>query len=420
MKSIINDYKDFFTHIPRNIKLYLSILFFATILSAAYNILFGIYLKNSGFTEDIVGQILSLRTLGVAMGAVPVALFAQRFNKKRTLMIGLSIMVVSSFVLLNVQILIVMKIFSLIFGFGHATAMILQGPIIFENTKEAHRVMAFSMAFVFQNLAFVFGSFVLGHLSQYLAGIYGSSQGNLLVLNGTTLMLPVGILIATFLSGPSMTTSKRDLPIVHDFIQVFKGYGGLLRGRTLKYLSQVALVGLGAGMIVPFFSIYLKFTLDVSDGVVGNIMAISQVGTIIGGLIVPPLAKRIGTVKTIIYCQLLSIPFLISISLPQGLIVLTISFFFRSSLMNMASPLFRSIAMEITNDDNRTHMSGMISMTNNLFRALGIFIGGYIMYEFTYNTPYYLTIICYLIGTFIIYSNFYKCDYKKVHEKVTA
>lgn len=44
-------------------------------------------------------------------------------------------------------------------------------------------------------------------------------------------------------------------------------------------------------MIVPFFSIYLKFTLEVSDGVVGNIMAISQVGTIIGGLIVPLLPK---------------------------------------------------------------------------------------------------------------------------------
>lgn len=415
MKTIVNDYKEFFQHIPRNIKIYLSVLFFATILSAAYNILFGIYLKNLGYTEDIVGQILSLRTFGVALGAVPVALFAQRFNKKRTLMIGLGIMVISSFMLLNVRILLVMKIFSLIFGFGHATAMILQGPIIYENTEEEYRVMAFSMAFVFQNLAFVFGSFVLGHLSQYLAISYGTSQGNLMVLNGATLLLPLGILIATRLSGPSMTSANRDLPMLHDFFSVFKGYASLLKGRTLKYLTQVALVGLGAGMIVPFFSIYLKFTLNASDGVVGNIMAISQVGTIIGGLIVPPLAKRIGTVKTIIFCQLLSIPFLISISLPQGIIIITISFFFRSSLMNMASPLFRSIAMDITTDETRTHMSGMISLTNNLFRSVGIFIGGYIMYKFTYNTPYYLTIVCYLIGTFIIYTYFYK---KELHNTV--
>jgi len=328
-------------------------------------------------------------------------------------MIGLSIMVISSFMLLNVKVLPLMKLFSLCFGFGHATAMILQGPIIYENTDEKHRVMAFSMAFVFQNLAFVFGSFVLGHLSQYLAKIYGTGQGNLMVLNGATFLLPIGIIIASQLKGPSMTKSNRDLPMVHDFIAVFKGYAGLLKGRTLKYLTQVALVGLGAGMIVPFFSVYLKFTLEVSDGMVGNIMAISQVGTIIGGLIVPPLAKKIGTVKTIIFCQLLSIPFLISISLPQGIIIITISFFFRSSLMNMASPLFRSIAMDITTDETRTHMSGMISMTNNLFRSLGIFIGGIIMYKFTYNTPYYLTIVCYLIGTFIIYKHFYKNDYAK-------
>lgn len=144
-------------------------------------------------------------------------------------MIGLSIMVISSFVLLNIKTLIIMQIFSLTFGIGHATTMILQGPIIYENTKEEHRVMAFSMAFVFQNLAFVFGSFVLGHISQYLSNLYGPSQGNLMVLNGATLLLPIGILIATTLKGQSMTASNRDLPMVHDFFKFSRAMQAFLR-----------------------------------------------------------------------------------------------------------------------------------------------------------------------------------------------
>ena len=159
-------------------------------------------------------------------------------------------------------------------------------------------------------------------------------------------------------------------------------------------------------MIVPFFSMYLKFTLETSDGVVGTIMAISQVGTVIGGLIVPPLAKKIGRVNTVLACQLLSIPFLISISFPQGIIIITISFFFRSSLMNMAGPVIGSLAMDIVDDETRTYMSSMVSLINNLFRSIGIYIGGYLMFAYNYNTPYYWTILCYLIGTVILYNVF--------------
>ena len=135
-------------------------------------------------------------------------------------------------------------------------------------------------------------------------------------------------------------------------------------------------------------------------------MAISQVGTVIGGLVVPPLAKKIGRVNTVLACQLLSIPFLISISFPQGIVVITISFFFRSSLMNMAGPVIGSLAMDIVDDETRTYMSSMVSLINNLFRSLGIYIGGYLMFAYSYNTPYYWTILCYLIGTFILYNVF--------------
>lgn len=407
MKTIVKDYKNFFKDMHRNVALYLGILFFATLLSAAYNVLFGIYMKNLGYTEAFVGQILSLKTFGIALGAVPVSIFAQKYDKKRTLIVGIAIMIVSSFVILNVRLTALMQLFAVVHGIGHATVMILQAPIIYDYTADEHRVTAFSMAFVFQNIAFVVGSFVLGHLSQALSALSGPALGNYYVLSGATVLAFVGILIALLIESKPMEAPSNS-GIVDSFLDVFKGYKTILKGRSLKYLAQVALVGLGAGMIVPFFSLYLKYSLMVSDGTVGTIMAISQVGTVIGGLIVPPLAKRIGRVQTVILCQLLSIPFLISISLPQGIVIITISFFFRSSLMNMASPIIRSLAMEIVDDETRTYMSGMISLTNNLFRSLGIFIGGIVMYRFSYNTPYYWTILCYLLGTWIIYQVFYK------------
>ncbi len=406
MKEAFRVYYDFFKNISRNVKLYLGIIFFATIVSSAYNVLFGIYLKNLGFNEAFVGQILSINTLGVALGAIPVAIFAERINRKRTLIIGLLMMVISNLIVLNVHVPWIMQVFAFLFGIGNSTLMVLQAPIIYDNTPDEHRVTAFSMAFVLQNVAFVIGSLVLGHMSQTLTSVMGALDANKLVLNLATSLIFIGVYIALKFDGDQMVRSRREDSIQQTAANLFAGFKRLTSGKTLFYLMQVSLIGLGAGMIVPFFSMYLKYSLDTTDGVVGSIMAISQVGTVIGGLIVPPLAKKIGRVNTVLACQLLSIPFLISISFPQGIIIITISFFFRSSLMNMAGPVIGSLAMDIVDDETRTYMSSMVSLINNLFRSLGIYIGGYLMFAYNYNTPYYWTILCYLIGTFILYNVF--------------
>ena len=414
MKSAMTVYYDFFKNISRNVKLYLGIIFFVTIVSSAYNVLFGIYLKNVGFTEAFVGQILSINTMGIAFGAIPMAIFAERLNRKKTIIFGMLLMVISNLIVLNVQVPMVMQIFAFIFGIGNSTLMILQAPIIYDNTPDQHRITAFSMAFVLQNVAFVLGSLVLGHLSGWITHYVGPVSANRWVLNAATSLIFIGVLIAMRFTGDEMTAKKHEHTIKETLEGILAGYRRMLVGKPLFYLMQVSLIGLGAGMIVPFFSMYLKYTLQTTDGIVGNIMAISQVGTVIGGLVVPPLAKKLGRVRTVIICQLLSIPFLISISFPQGIIIITISFFFRSSLMNMAGPIIGNLAMEIVDDETRTYMSSMVSLVSHLFRAVGIYIGGYLMFKYDYNTPYYFTIVCYLIGTYILYKVFKNVN-KKEH-----
>lgn len=414
MKSAMTVYYDFFKNISRNVKLYLGIIFFVTIVSSAYNVLFGIYLKNVGFTEAFVGQILSINTMGIAFGAIPMAIFAERLNRKKTIIFGMLLMVISNLIVLNVQVPMVMQIFAFIFGIGNSTLMILQAPIIYDNTPDQHRITAFSMAFVLQNVAFVLGSLVLGHLSGGITHYVGPVSANRWVLNAATSLIFIGVLIALRFTGDEMTAKKSEHTIKETLEGILAGYRRMLVGKPLFYLMQVSLIGLGAGMIVPFFSMYLKYTLQTTDGIVGNIMAISQVGTVIGGLVVPPLAKKLGRVRTVIICQLLSIPFLISISFPQGIIIITISFFFRSSLMNMAGPIIGNLAMEIVDDETRTYMSSMVSLVSHLFRAVGIYIGGYLMFKYDYNTPYYFTIVCYLIGTYILYKVFKNIN-KKEH-----
>lgn len=406
MKNILNEYHRYFKSINKNVNLYYWIVLVSAISGSAFNILLGIYFKNIGYSENIVGNILALMTLGSAIGAFPVSILASHFNKRNTLLGGLSVMLIMGLVLINIQLLQVMQLAALFYGMGQAAVMILQGPILYENTEKSFRITAFSMAFVLQNLAFVISSFLIGHLSAYLSLSFDKQMANAIVLNLATLMIIISIVLAFKFTGKNMMSRKQHTSVRLAFKQTYIDFKSVFTGGAIYYILQVAFIGFGAGLVVPFFSMYLKFMLNITDGAVGTIMAISQVGTILGGLSVTPLAKRFGRVKTVMACQLLSIPFLLSISMPQGIVIITLSFFFRSSLMNMASPIINSLAMEIVSEDVRTHMSSVVSMTNNLFRAIGIAVGGYLMYAVSYNFPYYITIICYLIGTTLFRKSF--------------
>lgn len=406
MNAILKDYRNYFKTISKNIYHYYIILFVSAITSSAFSILLGIYLKNLGHTEEVVGGILSLMTLGVGLGAFPISVFADRFNKKNTIRWGLVIMLLTGLMMINLRPLYLIQIAAFIFGVGQAAVMILQAPILYENTSAENRVTAFSMAFVLQNASFIFSSFVLGHASSLLSNRISTVAANIYVLNIATVLLVIALFSTRHFTGDSMLKSSRKSSLRTTLNETMIGYKSVLKGSALQYILQVALIGFGAGLIVPFFSIYLKYTLTINDGTVGTIMSISQVGTIMGGLMVAPLAKKLGRVKTVMICQLLSIPFLLSISIPQGIVIITISFFFRSSLMNMAGPIISSLSMDIVSDQARTHMSSVVAMTSHLFRALGIYAGGYLMYTYSYNTPYYVTILCYLIGTTVFYNIF--------------
>jgi len=104
MTNIINEYSHFFKNLSKNIKLYFVILFIAAFLPSAHRILLSIYIKNIGFNETFIGQMLSIQTFGLALGAIPITLFAQRFNKKKTLIIGFTFMMFGSLSMLNIKI----------------------------------------------------------------------------------------------------------------------------------------------------------------------------------------------------------------------------------------------------------------------------------------------------------------------------
>ncbi|KAB3526244.1 MFS transporter [Alkaliphilus serpentinus] len=382
------------------IKKFIFVVFLYGLTSASFNGFFGIYVKELGYSESIVGTILSLRRFSVGIMAFVIAILAEKIDHKKTLLLGLITVGLSSIFIVLVENVNLMKVMAVVFGFGQAAMMTVESPFIYNQTDIEERVHAFSLTFATRNAAFMTGSLLTGFLADYFSEKVGAGA---ISIRYALIVISIISLIAIF-----PLSRLKPKPVVVTKKLNLREFNGFFTKVNVLFLSYTGFIGLGAGLVVPFFGVYLKYMLDTTDSIVGLILSFAQLGTVFGGLSVPFLSRRIGNYKTIVATQLLSIPLLIAIGLPQGIVIVAIAFFLRSSLMNMGQPLIRNISMHIVDDHHRPLMSAMRAMLNNLSRALGIFLGGRIMGIFTYNTPYIFTILFYLIGTSIFFTIFKK------------
>lgn len=391
--------------VNKNIRLFLTVNIIASFAMGIFNMLIGIYLKELGYKEHFVGMVLSINTFSIALSSIPSAYLLEKIGRKKSLAIGfLCIAIGSSFiVLLNNKLLIIAM--SILVGTGLSVKTTAEGMYITENTTEEERVFAFSVNFIIFNAGMMIASFIGGVLSSYISNFLTSAQSITLIFISSAILSMTGLIPIHFMKEPE-SLKPRSLK------SCIKGYMKILNKKVLEFMTYNFLIGLGAGVVVPFFSVYLKYSMNIEDNIVGTILSISQFGCIVCGGLVPFLSNKLGKVKTVILCQILSIPFLVSIAFPQGLILVTISFFIRNGLMNMAIPLTQNLSMELVDKSERTNLSSFLSLSSNISRAMGIAIGGFMMEKISYNSPYYLTIVLYVMGI-IIFSFIYKDDLKK-------
>lgn len=392
-------------HIRYNFKLNNVILFYFISFSAAFsqgifNMFAGLYLIENGYKESVVGNIISLNTIAIALGSIISAYLIERIGRKKSFYLSCSLISISTVLIMSFKSIVPISLFVIINGFGLSIRTTAEGLFLAENTTPSNRMRAYSRNFVVTFGGYMVASFIGGHLSSYFTDILKIDNSIFYIA------LISSIFTMLFLLPISKITENTSIQ-PRCLKDCLRGYNVIKKPNIGKYLFYYSLTGTGAGMVVPFFSVYLKYSMHLNDKTVGSILSFAQFGCIVGGMLLPLLTKKIGRHKSTIVCQFLSIPFLISIAFPHSLSFVYIAFFMRNGLMNMAAPLNTSIFMELVEPEERSNFSSLLSLFSSFSRAIGISIGGYLMQNMGYNSPYYLTVILYLsaIGVFVNATN---------------
>lgn len=388
----------------KNIYLFLLINILASFSMGIFNMFVGIYLKEIGYHENFVGNILSINTFSIAIASIPSAYLIEKIGRKRSFSLGFILIALGSGCIVLFKNTFLILLMSILNGSGMSMKSTAEGMYITENTKEEDRISVFSMNFIASNIGMMSASFLGGLLSYYMSNYFTSTQAIKYIFLMSSVLSTLALIPIFFMKEPDNLRTR-------SFKDCISGYVNILNKKVMVFMVYNFFIGAGAGMVVPFFSVYLKYSMNISDGIVGTILSISQFGCILGGVIIPIISNKIGKPKAVILSQLLSIPFLISITFPQNIAFVIVAFFMRNGLMNMATPLIQNLSMEMVNEKDRTNLSSVLSLSSNVSRAIGIAIGGFMMETISYNSPYYLTIVIYL-GAIVMFSYIYKDDIK--------
>jgi MFS family permease len=152
------------------------------------------------------------------------------------------------------------------------------------------------------------------------------------------------------------------------------------RGIVFRYAAYGIVIALGAGMVIPLIPgwAFLKYGLanDVTGPIFGGVNSLVMG---FANLATPPLARRFGTVRTIVLTQGSSTLFLIAIPFSPNFASASSIYIVRSMLMMMSNPAQNSLLMGLVPAEERSVASAIVASLWRLPNSFSTGVGGYIM-----------------------------------------
>jgi len=395
----IDEYLETTARFSANARRFLFATFLAWIGLAVSQVVFNLYLVSGGWAEDFVGAVSSMQGIGMACMALPAGWAADRFGRKTLLLSGAFTIAIA--LALRALTLTPWVLFASTFllGAGQAMITIVASPFMSENSRAYERTHLFSMQFVVVLLGGIAGNLLGGELPGLLE-TKALAPSTLVAFRGT--LLVGSVLSLTALLPLFGVRERRGGARAHHEPVRALDHKGLLGKLGLNF----ALLGIGAGLIMPFFNLYFARRYHATPSQIGVWFSVSQVITLIATLLGPLIARKAGKLQAITALQLLSLPFLVTLGFETTLMVSVLAFWGRSAFMQMSSPLINSYAMDQLPPALRARAHGLNNMLWYVGWAASSALAGQVIARLGWAYPYYLTALFYGLATLTFWLNF--------------
>ncbi len=407
MRGIRSNLSEYLAHVKmfsRNARLYLVGSFLMSVNFAVFQLLFNLYLREYGFSEGDIGLVNSGRALGLTLMALPAAMLLTRIRLKPVLLASCVVFALFSLGLTVCLDLLFLIGFALLAGMAFAFFRVASGPFYMRNSTRAERTHLFSFSFAMMILASMGGSAGSGNLVAWINAMTGDPVIGyrytlcIAIVVGLLSFVPFAMIKA---SAPSSEETRISLNL--DRLK--------RRGRFyLKITAASFLLGSGAGLIIPFLNLYFRDRLNLSPDWIGWCFFAVSCSMFVGTLSGPLLTKRFGLVRTIVFTQLASIPFMLILSYSYLLWLVVVAFIIRGGLMNLSIPINTNFCMEVSEKNEQGQVNALLMISGTGSRMIAVAIGGYLIEAYGYTVTLNVAVTLYIISSLTYYFLFRRVE----------
>lgn len=400
---MVSSYQTHYKQLSSNVKIFLAGNAIQGFGLSIYALLFNLYLKELGYGESSIGNLISTTSMGISLMAIPAAFVIDKFHVKHLVVTG---MVLSS-LFYFIQILNTNE--SSLFALGLLASMfqalfnISVAPFYLRNSTPQVRVHLFTLNSGLSMMANFLGFVIGGYLPEVVRHFYPDM--NALSLYRTSIMLSLGVVL---LSNLMFIRIKR-VKIPKSNKKIFEGF----KEKEWRTLSKLILPKLcfafGGGMIVPFMNLFLKEKFDLSTKTIGLSYAVLQLFIFAGIFITPTVIRKTTQIRFIMLTATLAIPFMLTMGMTGNITVVLGCFFFRGMLMNMSSPITSMFEMEHVREHECVFASAVILCFYHLVYASSIRIGGHLIEKYSFGPTFFIAAAFYGLAI-LLYHHFFKKD----------
>jgi MFS family permease len=373
------------------------------------SVVLALYLAQAGLSEKQIGLLFTLTLAGDAGISLWLTTSADRFGRRRTLLLGALLMIGAGVVFIltkNPLLLMAAAIIGVISPSGNEIGPFLsvEQAGLTQLIPDRQRTQVFAWYNLSGSFATATGALTGGWLSQFLQG-RGVTELNSYraVLMGYA--LGGMILVILFLC----ISAAIEIPATALQVEAKRTLGlHRSRGVVFRLSALFAMDAFAGGLIVQsMIAFWFHVRFGIEAGIIGSIFFGANILAGISALLAGRLARKIGLINTMVFTHipsnilLILVPLMPSLPLAVGVLLL------RFSISQMDVPTRQSYTMAVVAPDERSAASGVTTIARSVGAAISPSLTGiFLSIPVLLSAPFFLSGGLKIVYDLLLYRSF--------------
>lgn len=411
--SFISDYKK----IELPIKNAIASEFFIQTVNATFMNILPLYMVRKGFSDEEIALFITFRFIGVFVLALPLGRFIKGKKVLPLFFIGnicVPLFGIAIVLSIAMKLKLLMFVALILWGASFTFIQIPIFPFILRNSKKVNQTAAISLSYSTWSFGGIVSGIIIAVLD-FINPILFDEQFILLLFSF------VGFGGLFFLS--RSRSFEESAVEVENKSKQKTSHTKTEWGIISRALFPTLIIATGAGLTIPFISLFFDKVHHVGKGGFSILSFIASLLVAYCAMLVPRIKEKIGYKIAIPTTQSLAVVSLVALATTQfynqysvALVIAAICYLLRQPLMNMAGPMTSELVLNYVGKNNREITSALTSaIWSSSWVLSGFMVSILFACNFSFGNIFLITSLLYAFGVVLYYLLI--LDYHKKEEK---